>query len=123
MKVEPPAGWSIEPSEISLLVDGVNDACSKGQDVNFAFTGFGITGRVVTTGSSVGPAGVSVHLIGENGDVRDTKTKFNGDFHFTPVIPGKYTVKAYHHKLVFCNCILCLKLIVLIFEYYSSGGS
>lgn len=98
LKIDPPAGWSIEPAEISLNVDGESDPCSLGQDVNFEFTGFGITGRVVTAGDVVGPTGVSVQLIGEKGEIRETKTKVSGDFHFTPVIPGKYTVKAYHSK-------------------------
>jgi hypothetical protein len=44
--VDPPRGWSFEPTEVMLNVDGITDDCSQGKDVNFTFKGFGITGRV-----------------------------------------------------------------------------
>jgi hypothetical protein len=44
--VDPPRGWSFEPTEVALNVDGVTDDCSQGNDINFIFKGFGITGRV-----------------------------------------------------------------------------
>lgn len=43
---DPPRGWSFEPTEVLLNVDGRTDACSQGKDINFTFKGFGITGRV-----------------------------------------------------------------------------
>ncbi|KAH9635740.1 hypothetical protein HF086_013848 [Spodoptera exigua] len=98
LKVHPPAGWSFEPSEVNLSVDGTTDRCSAGQDINFAFNGFGITGRVITAGQKQGPSGIAVQLINDKGDVRNTVTTVGGDFHFTPVIPGKYNVKASHPK-------------------------
>lgn len=45
-QVEPPPGWSFEPTEVKLNVDGSTDICSQGKDINFIFKGFGITGRV-----------------------------------------------------------------------------
>lgn len=98
LKIHPPAGWSFEPSEVELNIDGETDQCSTGHDINFAFNGFGITGRVITAGQKQGPSGINVQLINENGDVRNTVTTVGGDFHFTPVIPGKYVVKASHSK-------------------------
>lgn len=98
LKVHPPAGWSFEPSQAELNVDGATDPCSTGQDINFAFNGFGITGRVITAGQTLGPSGIAVQLINDNGETRDTVTAAGGDFHFTPVIPGKYTLKATHPK-------------------------
>uniref|UniRef100_A0A2H1VYC3 SFRICE_011490 n=1 Tax=Spodoptera frugiperda TaxID=7108 RepID=A0A2H1VYC3_SPOFR len=98
LKVHPPAGWSFEPSEVDLSVDGTTDRCSAGQDINFAFNGFGITGRVITAGQNQGPSGIAVQLINDKGDVRNTVTTVGGDFYFTPVIPGKYNVKATHPK-------------------------
>jgi hypothetical protein len=41
-----PRGWKIEPSEVSLTIDGKNDDCSKNVDINFEFIGFGITGNI-----------------------------------------------------------------------------
>ncbi|CAG9796827.1 unnamed protein product [Diatraea saccharalis] len=98
LKVHPPAGWSFEPSQVKLVVDGTTDQCSTGQDINFAFNGFGITGRVITAGQKQGPSGISVQLINQKGEVRNTVTSASGDFHFTPVIPGKYTLKASHPR-------------------------
>lgn len=101
LKVHPPAGLSFEPSEVALYVDGVTDKCSTGQDINFAFNGFGINGRVITLGQKIGPSGISVQLVSEKGDTRNTETTVGGDFHFTAVIPGKYSVKASHPRSVF----------------------
>lgn len=86
---------------MELLVDGATDQCSSGQDINFSFNGFGITGRVITAGQTAGPSGISVQLVNNNGEVRDTVSSAGGDFHFTPVIPGKYTLKASHPKYVY----------------------
>ena len=33
------------PAEVTLSIDGKNDACSKNIDTNFEFIGFGITGK------------------------------------------------------------------------------
>lgn len=98
LQVHPPPGWSFEPSKVKLGVDGVTDPCSTGTDINFTFSGFGITGKVVTAGQTQGPSGVSIQLVSESGEVRETTTSAGGDFHFTPVIPGKYTVKASHPR-------------------------
>ncbi|XP_013175735.1 PREDICTED: nodal modulator 1, partial [Papilio xuthus] len=98
LKVHPPAGWSFEPSQVELVVDGETDQCSTGEDINFAFNGFGITGRVITAGQSTGPSGITVQLVDGSGHVRETVSSTSGDFHFTPVIPGKYTLKASHSK-------------------------
>ena len=36
----------IEPTSVDLNVDGTTDQCSRGDDINFQFTGFGLTGTV-----------------------------------------------------------------------------
>jgi hypothetical protein len=50
-QIEPPAGWSFEPKEVILNVDGTTDLCSQGKDINFIFKGFSITGKVSTISS------------------------------------------------------------------------
>ncbi|XP_041975395.1 nodal modulator 1 [Aricia agestis] len=98
LRVHPPAGWSFEPSHVDIVVDGETDPCSSSQDINFSFNGFGITGQVITASQKSGPSGVNVQLVNEKGDVRNAVTTAGGEFHFTPVIPGKYVVKASHSK-------------------------
>ena len=34
-----------DPSEVRLMVDGRNDQCSKGEDINFNHAGFSIQGQ------------------------------------------------------------------------------
>ena len=46
LKLLPPPGWSFEPSQIELNVDGETDPCTLNQDLNFVFKGFGLAGRV-----------------------------------------------------------------------------
>ncbi|KAK4872067.1 hypothetical protein RN001_016191 [Aquatica leii] len=98
LKLQPPPGWSFNPTEVSLNVDGVNDLCSLGKDINFVFEGFGITGKVESYQKDRdGPAGVNVELK-TGSDVRKTVTTDGGNFFFTPVFPGKYTVSISHPK-------------------------
>ncbi|CAL7942843.1 unnamed protein product [Xylocopa violacea] len=99
LKVDPPRGWSFEPTEILLNVDGTSDACSQGKDINFTFKGFGITGKVTSLGSDSGPKGVTVSLYKENDErvlVGETITMEGGIFYFTPIQPGRYILIASH---------------------------
>ncbi|XP_012278866.1 nodal modulator 3 isoform X2 [Orussus abietinus] len=99
LKVDPPRGWSFEPTEVLLNVDGSSDLCSQGVDINFTFKGFGITGWVISDGSNSGPQGVTISLYNENNKqtpVGTTITAPGGTFYFTPIQPGKYTLIATH---------------------------
>ncbi|KAF5281325.1 hypothetical protein FQR65_LT02955 [Abscondita terminalis] len=98
LKLQPPPGWSFNPTEVALNIDGVNDLCSVGKDINFVFEGFGITGKVESFQAGMeGPAGVDVELKWDNG-VRKTVTTEGGNFFFTPVFPGNYVVSISHSK-------------------------
>lgn len=96
IKVSPPPGWSFEPEEVSLKVDGETDACSLGQDINFHFQGFAVIGKVVSIGSDSGPEGVIVSLYKDDSLVQTTKTDADGSYVFTPLSSGVYTVVASH---------------------------
>ncbi|KAK1126581.1 hypothetical protein K0M31_004211 [Melipona bicolor] len=99
LKVDPPRGWSFEPTEILLFVDGTTDACSQGKDINFTFKGFGITGKVTSLGLDSGPKGVTVSLYKESNvqvPVDTTVTTEGGIFYFTPIQPGQYVLVASH---------------------------
>ncbi|KAL7295888.1 hypothetical protein TKK_0010932 [Trichogramma kaykai] len=99
LKLEPPTGWSFEPTEVLLNIDGSGeDLCSQGSDINFVFKGFGITGKVVTSKTKSGPKGISVSLYDEHNTtlLGSTSTSENGIFSFTPVQPGKYILVASH---------------------------
>lgn len=100
LKVSPPPGWSFEPETIPINFDGKTDICSQGKDVNFVFKGFGITGTIVgVNGASTGTKDVDVELRSNDGkDIRRTTSDINGIFYFTPVIPGKYTIKVNRKK-------------------------
>ncbi|KAF0301730.1 Nodal modulator 2 [Amphibalanus amphitrite] len=99
IKLAPPDGWSFEPSEVALSVDGETDMCSQGQDVDFTFQGFGVTGQVISLGSTEGPAGVTVTLTSTS-DRDRLKTQVTtgpaGRFTFSPVPAGDYEVTASH---------------------------
>ncbi|XP_012218077.1 BOS complex subunit NOMO3 isoform X2 [Linepithema humile] len=106
LKVEPPRGWSFEPTEVGLNVDGVTDDCSQGKDINFTFKGFGITGHVISLGTNSGPKGVTISLYTDSNKqvpVRSTVTTEDGIFYFTPIQPGKYILVASHAKWIIKN--------------------
>ncbi|XP_038065332.1 nodal modulator 1-like isoform X2 [Patiria miniata] len=103
LKVEPPQGWSFEPTSVDLHIDGETDKCSRGEDINFKFTGFMLSGKVLSKGQSEGPAGVSVSLQRKGGDaaVVQSQTSAGGGYTFKQVLPGEYTLEATHPKWTF----------------------
>ena len=67
--------WSPEPNSVDLHIDGTTDKCSKGEDINFRFTGFAIKGQVVSKGQAMGPEGVTLKLKDEKtGKVKQETT-------------------------------------------------
>jgi len=38
-----------EPSEVVLVVDGMNDQCSRGEDIDFELVGFSVYGQVMNS--------------------------------------------------------------------------
>lgn len=97
LRVSKPRGWSFEPEQYDINYDGKTDLCSLGKDVNFVFKGFGITGSIA---GILGDANdVQVLLRSADGkDVRSTVSDIKGDFHFTPVVPGQYTIEVSRQK-------------------------
>ncbi|KAL4624511.1 nodal modulator 1-like [Arapaima gigas] len=98
LKIEPPLGWSFEPTTVELHVDGVNDICTKGEDINFVFTGFSVSGVVLSKGQQLGPAGVEVRLRkeGADTDLQTVLTQPGGKYTFFKVLPGNYDITAFH---------------------------
>uniref|UniRef100_A0A663EWG6 Uncharacterized protein n=1 Tax=Aquila chrysaetos chrysaetos TaxID=223781 RepID=A0A663EWG6_AQUCH len=81
-----------------IHVDGINDVCTKGGDINFVFTGFSVNGKVLSKGQTLGPAGVQVVLrnAGSDINVQATVTQPGGKFAFFKVLPGEYEIFASH---------------------------
>ena len=83
-----PKGWIFEKNEII-------DNCQKDEDILFNLVGFQYSGSVVSSGSKVGPAGVTITLTsGEN--VYEAVTLESGTFEVGPILPGEYEVSASH---------------------------
>uniref|UniRef100_A0A663EUM8 Uncharacterized protein n=1 Tax=Aquila chrysaetos chrysaetos TaxID=223781 RepID=A0A663EUM8_AQUCH len=89
---------SAEPTSVDIHVDGINDVCTKGGDINFVFTGFSVNGKVLSKGQTLGPAGVQVVLrnAGSDINVQATVTQPGGKFAFFKVLPGEYEIFASH---------------------------
>uniref|UniRef100_A0A8C8JIX6 Prealbumin-like fold domain-containing protein n=1 Tax=Oncorhynchus tshawytscha TaxID=74940 RepID=A0A8C8JIX6_ONCTS len=98
LKIEPPLGWSFEPTSVDLYVDGVNDICTKEQDINFVFTGFSVSGTVLSKGQLLGPAGVEISLTreGTGEKLQTVLTQPGGKYTFSKVLPGNYDIIASH---------------------------
>uniref|UniRef100_A0A1A8V1N5 Nodal modulator n=1 Tax=Nothobranchius furzeri TaxID=105023 RepID=A0A1A8V1N5_NOTFU len=98
LKIEPPLGWSFEPTSVDLRVDGVTDICTKEEDINFVFTGFSVSGVVLSKGHLLGPAGVEVRLsrAGSEEKLRSVLTQPGGKYTFFKVLPGSYEITASH---------------------------
>ncbi|CAF3883578.1 unnamed protein product [Rotaria magnacalcarata] len=79
LKLLPPPGWSFEPTQFELNIDGETDSCTLNYDLNFVFKGFGLAGRVISAGSaSGGPGGITLTLYQDNRKLNETKSKADG---------------------------------------------
>ncbi|PSS14739.1 Nodal modulator 1 like [Actinidia chinensis var. chinensis] len=100
IKIRGPEGWSWDPDQVSAVVD--HTGCNANEDINFRFTGFTVSGRVVGAvgGESCpnkngGPSNVNVELLSPTGDlVSSVLTSPTGSYLFTNIIPGKYKIRA-----------------------------
>ncbi|CAB1344572.1 unnamed protein product [Coregonus sp. 'balchen'] len=88
----------IEPTSVDLYVDGVNDICTKEQDINFVFTGFSVSGTVLSKGQLLGPAGVEISLTreGTGEKLQTVLSQPGGKYTFSKVLPGNYDIIASH---------------------------
>ncbi|XP_004288537.1 PREDICTED: nodal modulator 1 [Fragaria vesca subsp. vesca] len=105
IKINGPQGWSLHPDKVPVVVD--NTGCNGSEDINFRFTGFSISGRVLGAvgGESCalqdgGPSDIKVELLSDSGDVvSSVSTSSGGSFLFKNIIPGKYEIRASHPDL------------------------
>lgn len=100
IKVKGPEGWSWNPDQVPVVVD--QTGCNANEDINFRFTGFTVSGRVVgsvggesCSNKNGGPSNVNVELLSPTGDlVTSVLTSPTGSYSFTNIIPGKYKLRA-----------------------------
>ncbi|XVF72762.1 hypothetical protein PTKIN_Ptkin12aG0146400 [Pterospermum kingtungense] len=105
IKISGPEGWSWDPDKVPVVID--DNGCNNNEDINFRFTGFTLSGRVVGAvgGQSCslkdgGPANVNVDLLFPDGDLISSElTMSNGRYLFKNIIPGKYRLRASHPDL------------------------
>lgn len=100
IKIKGPEGWTYAPEQVPVVVD--HTGCNANEDINFRFTGFTLSGRVVgaVSGDSClrkdnGPSNVNVELISHSGDVvSSVSTTSTGSYSFNNITPGKYKIVA-----------------------------
>ncbi|CAH1434779.1 unnamed protein product [Lactuca virosa] len=105
IKVKGPEGWSWDPDQVPVLVD--HTGCNRNEDINFRFTGFSISGKVVgavggesCSSTDGGPSNVNVELLDSSGNiVSSVLTSIAGSYSFTNIIPGRYNLRASHADL------------------------
>uniref|UniRef100_A0A8D0GN98 Prealbumin-like fold domain-containing protein n=1 Tax=Sphenodon punctatus TaxID=8508 RepID=A0A8D0GN98_SPHPU len=85
----PPPPLSAEPTSVDIHVDGINDICTKGGDINFVFTGFSVNGKVRFLLYSPLCLTLTAH---------DDLVQGGGTFWFAffKVLPGEYEIFASH---------------------------
>ncbi|KAG9154178.1 hypothetical protein Leryth_000653 [Lithospermum erythrorhizon] len=102
IKVKGPNGWSWMPEQVPVVVD--HTGCNANQDINFRFTGFMLSGKVLGAvgGTSCahkdgGPSNVNIELLSTSGDViSKVLTTSTGSYSFQNIIPGNYKLHASH---------------------------
>ncbi len=98
--------FASEPNEIPITVDGQTDACTRNEDLNFHFKGFGLSGKCITYGDFInenGPSGIELKLIDKQSSsvVDRTFSLHDGSYYFSNVMPGEYQIDAHYPNLKF----------------------
>uniref|UniRef100_A0A0D9V022 Carbohydrate-binding-like fold protein n=1 Tax=Leersia perrieri TaxID=77586 RepID=A0A0D9V022_9ORYZ len=101
VRVKGPEGWSWKPETVPVVIN--QNGCNGNADINFQFTGFMISGKVLGAvgGKSCskygGPSGVKVELLTDSDDlVASALTSSSGEYSFANIIPGRYKLRASH---------------------------
>ncbi|KAK8947068.1 hypothetical protein KSP39_PZI007206 [Platanthera zijinensis] len=105
VNVKGPDGWSWEPDVVPVTVD--ESGCNSNADINFQFTGFMVSGKVLGAvgGNSCpvkdgGPSHVKVELLTMPDNVIvSALTSEVGHYSFANIIPGAYKLRASHPNL------------------------
>ncbi|PWA55857.1 carbohydrate-binding-like fold protein [Artemisia annua] len=105
IKIKGPEGWSWDPHQVPVHVD--HTGCNNNEDINFRFTGFSISGKVVgavgggsCSSTNGGPSNVNVELLDSSGNVvSSVLTSVAGSYSFINIIPGRYMLRASHNDL------------------------
>ncbi|GMY17071.1 nodal modulator 3 [Fagus crenata] len=105
IKINGPDGWAWDPEKVPVVVD--DTGCNGNEDINFRFTGFTISGRVVgAVGGATcshkngGPLNVNVELLSPTGDlISSVLTSSAGSYLFKNILPGNYELRASHPDL------------------------
>ena len=95
-------GWIATPDKTHVSVDDAE--CNGGKDINFGFTGFEVSGQVISDTTHCqtcqeGPSGVTISLsqsTDTSNIISTTTTNQNGLYSFTNTPPGNYIVTASH---------------------------
>ncbi|CAI5450836.1 unnamed protein product [Caenorhabditis angaria] len=87
LKVSSPAGYYFEPDTFDFKLDGVNDPCSKNEDIIFKLNGFSIRGVVDGAG-----AGLNLVLKSSSGEQIDSTVTTDGGKYEMKAPSGKYEV-------------------------------
>ncbi|KAF5196973.1 nodal modulator [Thalictrum thalictroides] len=105
IKIKGPEGWSWDPDKVPVVID--SSGCNTNADINFQFTGFTISGRVLgavggesCSSKDGGPSDVEVELLSMTDHIISSAlTTSLGAYVFTNIIPGKYKLRASHINL------------------------
>ena len=93
---------------MSEYVSVDHNGCNGHEDINFHFTGFTISGRVMgvvgaesSPDINVGPANVKAELISTSCDLINVVFRLDGgSYTFTNITPRKYRVVSSHHEYI-----------------------
>eukprot|EP00823_Brevimastigomonas_motovehiculus_P003212 TRINITY_DN1945_c0_g1_i2.p1 TRINITY_DN1945_c0_g1~~TRINITY_DN1945_c0_g1_i2.p1 ORF type:complete len:920 (-),score=234.96 TRINITY_DN1945_c0_g1_i2:5-2764(-) len=109
LQIEGPQGWNFEPKQITVTISDTENGCAE--DINFAFTGFTLSGIVAGATSSsgrcpvssidvkapiVGPSEVQLSLYDASDRAVASTSSDQGYFGFSNILPGIYTIRASH---------------------------
>jgi hypothetical protein len=90
-EIKTPNGWIFEKNSFDVNVDGKDDPCTKGIDINFKQTGFTISGKV-KSGDLSGPRNFNLGLFTLDEKLQsEAVTDADGSYSFNAV-PGSYVV-------------------------------
>eukprot|EP01130_Rhizamoeba_saxonica_P017720 TRINITY_DN8651_c0_g1_i1.p2 TRINITY_DN8651_c0_g1~~TRINITY_DN8651_c0_g1_i1.p2 ORF type:complete len:546 (-),score=134.67 TRINITY_DN8651_c0_g1_i1:1952-3589(-) len=95
--IEGPEGWSFSPDKYQIEIEEDTVVCNNGENVDFKFTGFTVSGKVEDKNSKQvdGFENILVQLVSDS-DVLKSYTKPDGTYVFENVFPKEYSIQVSH---------------------------
>ncbi|KAI3380335.1 hypothetical protein SNEBB_003305 [Seison nebaliae] len=92
LEVVAPRGWSFKQKSYQIEIDGKTDKCSKGENIDFEFVGFGLSGLINGVKNINNDIRIKLFRWNDNVLIEEMKLTDGNEYTFNNILPNQYYV-------------------------------